>query len=676
MIGLRKAAAAVTWMFVCLCFTEAPASGQALTPPWMLTDIGSPNLTGSVSGSSGSIGVDGAGEGLLDARDQFTFVYQPVTGDVDLRVRVDDVVAVTQWSTAGVMIRASLTPTSAHASVLWTPDGSQAYQRRTASGGMAVRSAGGNGRRWLRLVRAGTVVSAYSSVDGVSWLALGSDTVALGATAYVGVAVSSHDPTTATTAWISNLSATAANGSGLTGDDVGTPRIAGRHSVSSGRFTITAAGTGLKDLDDEFYFVHRPVTGDVMITARVLSIVNGDRGATAGVSLRESFDPSSTHASVAGTRGGWIHRRRTTPDGYAPQNLLGSGTPPGWVRLVRVGSQIEAFRSADGKSWARVGSDTIAMGATIYVGLAVTSRVATKTTTAVIDNVQIVESSPTTSNLAPVVALSASAPQTTAPASVTLTATASDSDGTVTAVEFHSGQIYLGTATTQPFMFTAAGLAAGTHTFRAVAVDDRGARTTSTPVAVVVQSSNVAPTVRLTSPSAGQSFAAPATMQITADAVDADGTIAAVEFYAGSTLLARDTAAPYGHTVSGLVAGQYAVQAVAIDNGGAATASGWTTVTVVASTQTPTGVAFTASSNHATSVTSYSLEIYGGSTIPGSAPPVAVRDLGKPAPSSTGDITVWCATFFSALPSGSYTATVRAIGPSGSTRSPALTFVR
>ena len=65
------------------------------------------------------------------------------------------------------------------------------------------------------------------------------------------------------------------------------------------------------------------------------------------------------------------------------------GRTAGWVRLAYTGDRFDAYRSADGVSWTSVGSDTIPMGDTVYVGLAVTSHNSSSTTTAVIDRVKI-----------------------------------------------------------------------------------------------------------------------------------------------------------------------------------------------------------------------------------------------------------------------------------------------
>ncbi len=61
---------------------------------------------------------------------------------------------------------------------------------------------------------------------------------------------------------------------------------------------------------------------------------------------------------------------------------------------------------------------------------------------------------------------------------------------------------------------------------------------------------NAPPSVSLTTPAANDTFYAPATITLAATASDSDGSVASVAFYAGSTLLATDTSAPYSYTWS------------------------------------------------------------------------------------------------------------------------------
>ena len=71
------------------------------------------------------------------------------------------------------------------------------------------------------------------------------------------------------------------------------------------------------------------------------------------------------------------------------------------------------------------------------------------------------------------------------PATVTLKANADDADGTITKVEFHSGEL-IGSTAVYPFHFTWQNLAAGTYTVTATATDDKGEKTTSRGVTFVI----------------------------------------------------------------------------------------------------------------------------------------------------------------------------------------------
>jgi type II secretory pathway pseudopilin PulG len=76
-----------------------------------------------------------------------------------------------------------------------------------------------------------------------------------------------------------------------------------------------------------------------------------------------------------------------------------------------------------------------------------------------------------------------------APASITISATASDSDGTVSKVDFYQGSTLLGTDTTGPsYSYTWGSVAAGSYSLTAKATDNDGAVTTSTAVNITVKS--------------------------------------------------------------------------------------------------------------------------------------------------------------------------------------------
>lgn len=94
----------------------------------------------------------------------------------------------------------------------------------------------------------------------------------------------------------------------------------------------------------------------------------------------------------------------------------------------------------------------------------------------------------TSNNGTPVATITAPASGSafTAPASVGITATATDSDGTIAKVEFYNGGTKLGEDTSSPYSFTWSNVAAGTYAITAVATDNTGAAGTSAVVNVTV----------------------------------------------------------------------------------------------------------------------------------------------------------------------------------------------
>jgi chitodextrinase len=108
-----------------------------------------------------------------------------------------------------------------------------------------------------------------------------------------------------------------------------------------------------------------------------------------------------------------------------------------------------------------------------------------------------------------------------------------------------------------------------------------------------IVTTNIAPTVSLTSPVNNSTFTAPANVTLTANATDSDGKIAKVEFYSGGKLLGTSTTAPYTYAYNSLPAASYTVNAVAYDDKGASSTSAPINFTVsnpvTADTQAPVG---------------------------------------------------------------------------------------
>jgi hypothetical protein len=179
-------------------------------------------------------------------------------------------------------------------------------------------------------------------------------------------------------------------------------------------------------------------------------------------------------------------------------------------------------------------------------------------------------------------------------ANVAIAANAADSDGTVASVEFFVDGTSVGVDNTAPYeaSYTAA---VGAHAITAKATDNGGLSTTSSVVNINVSNANVAPTVAVTAPANGTTYATGAAVAITADAADSDGSVTSVEFFVDGTSVGVDNASPYEASYTAAV-GTHAITAKATDNGGLSTTSAPVSIVVSNANVAPT-VSITAPAN-------------------------------------------------------------------------------
>jgi DNA-binding beta-propeller fold protein YncE len=447
--------------------------GDRLPPGWSGVDIGSVGIAGGGSYLNGTYSVQGSGANIWSTADAFHYVYKPLTGDGQIVARVTGVQNTNGYAKGGVMIRQSLTPDSPHAMVDIEATAGAEFSRRLTTGGSTTvtGSTGIAAPYWVKLVRQGNTFSGYISKDGNTWTLLGTSTITMASTVYVGLIANSHNnsvlctttidgvsltgstntPTVAITTpaigatfnapanvsiaatatpsaggsvkqveffagstliatektapysftWnnvaagsytltarvtdtyggtaTSNPVAISVNSSGLPTpwltQDVGSVGVAGSAGYANGTFTVKGSGGNIYGTSDAFRFVYQPMTGDGQIVARVVSVQNTNTYAKAGVMIRQSLTANSAHAmmDITPTSGAEFSRRTTTGGGTTPTARSGIAAPY-WVKLVRSGSTFTGSISSDGVNWSQVGSTTISMSGTVYVGLIVNSH--------------------------------------------------------------------------------------------------------------------------------------------------------------------------------------------------------------------------------------------------------------------------------------------------------------
>ncbi len=364
--------------------------------------------------------------------------------------------------------------------------------------------------------------------------------------------------------------------------DIGSPGVAGSATWAGGVFTIKGGGSDIWNGSDQFHFVYQPMSGNITVIAQVTSIQPTDFWAKGGVMIRETLAANSRHAMMALTSANGVSfQRRLATGGTSTSTTVAGPVAPYWVKLTRTSNTFNAYSSPDGTAWTLVGTDTIAMANSVFVGMPVTSHYNLVVGTDTFANV----SATGVGNALPTVSITSPANNATftAPANITINATASDTDGTVSKVDFYQNGSFLGTDATSPYSFAWNGVAAGNYALTAIATDNAGGTGTSTPVNIVVNpSSNNPPTVSITSPANNATFTAPANITINATASDTDGSVTKVDFYQNGVFLGTDATSPYSFAWNGVAAGNYALTAVATDNGGATTTS--TPVNIVVNT--------------------------------------------------------------------------------------------
>jgi regulation of enolase protein 1 (concanavalin A-like superfamily) len=164
--------------------------------------IGTPPIPGSTSPTPGGVNLVASGE-IGPRQDAFEFAYQQTTGNFDRRVRVAAFDPTDPFAVAGLMARASLEPNAPFAAAATTPTTIGSFLLTRSSPGANTQRSGSfppnPGQTWLRLARSGNTFRAYAGFDGLTWTELGSASITMPATVFLGFAASSRDAARTTT---------------------------------------------------------------------------------------------------------------------------------------------------------------------------------------------------------------------------------------------------------------------------------------------------------------------------------------------------------------------------------------------------------------------------------------------------------------------------------------------
>ena len=332
----------------------------------------------------------------------------------------------------------------------------------------------------------------YSKTSGPAWLAVASNGALTGTpgSSDVGANVFTVQVSDGnggiSTATLNITVNAASSGLVLTGGDVGAVGVTGSATGpnTNGVYTVAGSGADIWGSSDSFQYYRQQMTGDMEITAQVLTQQNTHTWAKAGVMIREDLTAGSRNAMMimTPTRGS-VYQYRDSAGGTSSSVPANDGArTPYWVRLTRVGNQLAGYRSVDGVTWTQVGTRSISMSSTVYVGLAVTSHDNSVLSQATFSNVVI--RSLSSGNNAPVFTTNpmsrANATEAVAYTGQTLSGSATDADGDSLTYSKVSGPTWLAVASNGALTGTPGSGDVGANAFTVQVSDGNGGTSTAT----------------------------------------------------------------------------------------------------------------------------------------------------------------------------------------------------
>jgi len=228
----------------------------AAPSPWSSRDLGSVACEGGATESNGVYRVRGGGADIGGNSDAGHWMYQLLSGDAQIQVRLWSQDPTDPAAKAGLMVGESTAADARQVYLYQTPGSGLSLQWRTNATGSSM-SDGSNGvvlPAWLRLQRSGTLLRGSYSTNGLDWRSAGSVELAgLAAPVYWGFAVTAHNNSTSSVAVVDSLAVHSAVSISAVADQstmVGTPLpslpfTVGSANVAPYTLQVTADSTNL-----------------------------------------------------------------------------------------------------------------------------------------------------------------------------------------------------------------------------------------------------------------------------------------------------------------------------------------------------------------------------------------------------------------------------------------------
>jgi hypothetical protein len=254
--------------------------------------------------------------------------------------------------------------------------------------------------------------------------------------------------------------------------EVGGGTLRGSVAQQGGVRLVSGVGAGLGFGEDRLHFLARSIKRSAHVVARISGINGAQPGMRAGVMMRESSAADAATVwlgrGIAGTN---VVSARVESAAEAGDVAVGQTNKP-WLRLVRNGSVVAAWESADRVQWDKLGETDFLVSEEALAGVAVASGEDWRYATAAFDELQTLSVSLNVID---------SRPGAPLPHDITLQAEVETSGVSVTRVDFVADGRVVGTAAAAPWSILWTNAPAGTYSILARATDSNGLSVESEP---------------------------------------------------------------------------------------------------------------------------------------------------------------------------------------------------
>ncbi len=147
-------------------------------------------------------------------------------------------------------------------------------------------------------------------------------------------------------------------------EDIGNPRLAGSQILSNTRWVIEGAGWDINssrfEKADQFHFVWKNMHGNGEFSARILSQINNNNSAKAGIMLRSTFDPVSPYYAAFVTSRSELIIRYRSDFSENPMDLISLHIDlPANLKVNRSDTTFSTYLSKDDKHWVLIPNSII-----------------------------------------------------------------------------------------------------------------------------------------------------------------------------------------------------------------------------------------------------------------------------------------------------------------------------